>query len=217
MRWFGALVVPVLIGLVLFPPLDPPAAAGEDQPEAGKPRPKAGGTIAGTVKGRPKRYLKRGVLVYLEKVKGEFPPPKEHALMDQKNMRFVPHILPILVGTTVDFLNSDSVAHNVFSPDGEKYNLGTWPQGKTRSYTFKRTGVYSQLCHVHAEMEAFIVVLQNPHFARAGEDGKYEIKDVPPGTYTLVAWNERMKPARRSVRVTAGQATRAADFTLKRK
>ena len=157
------------------------------------------------------------IAVYVDAIPGkDFPAPAQHVVMDQKDLKFVPHILPVLVGTTVDFMNSDPVAHNVFSPDGEKYNLGTWPQGATRAYTFKQAGVYAQLCHVHPEMEGFIVVLQNPYFVLAGEDGKYELKNVPVGSYTLVAWNEKMEAGRVEVTVRTGETT-PADIELKRK
>lgn len=211
MRWTFPLQMLMLAGIAMLAAPGRSPALADEKPSAG-----SGGTIAGTVTGRPKRYMKRGVLVYLEKVKGKFPPPKKHAVLDQKDMKFIPHVLPILAGTTVDFLNSDSVAHNVFSPDGEKYNLGTWPKGKTRSYTFKKTGVYAQLCHVHPEMEGFVVVLQNRYFAMADADGKYKIGKVPPGTYTVVAWNERMAPKRGKVTVKAGKTVKL-DFKLKRK
>ena len=86
--------------------------------------------------------------------------------MDQKNLAFVPHVLPVVVGTTVDFLNSDQVLHNVFTPDkcAGKFNLGTWPKGETRSVKFDQTGCSPvMLCNVHPEMEGFVVVLQNPY------------------------------------------------------
>jgi hypothetical protein len=112
--------------------------------------------------------------------------------MDQKNLVFVPHTLPIVLGTTVDFLNSDSVRHNVFSPD-YPYNLGTWPQGQIKSQPFTKQGVFAQLCNVHPEMEAYIVVLQNPYFAVTDAEGKYAIKGVPAGKYTLKLWQEKLK------------------------
>jgi hypothetical protein len=119
-------------------------------------------------------------------------------------MRFIPHVVALLKGGTVVFNNSDAVRHNVFTPDGEKYNLGTWGQGETKSYTFKSVGVYHQLCNVHPEMLGFVVVLDNPYFAVSGDDGKFEIKNVPPGTYTLKTWSEKLPETSRQVTVTAG-------------
>jgi plastocyanin len=176
------------------------------------------GTIVGKVKAHGARNSGDAV-VYIEKIDGKsFPAPKEHALMDQKGLRFHPHVLPILVGTTVDFLNSDDVLHNVFSPDAcaGKVNLGTWPKGQKRSYTFKDADCQAvMLCNVHPEMEAFIVVCETPYFAVTKDDGSYEIKDVPPGKYTLKIWHEKLKGAPVQIDVPAkGDAT--ADFDIHR-
>jgi plastocyanin len=135
------------------------------------------------------------LVVFIAEAPGAFPASKEHVVMDQKKMTFVPHVLPVLVGSTVDFVNSDSVGHNVFSPDNEGYNLGTWPKGDRRSYTYKKTGVYTQLCSIHPEMEAFILVLQNPYFATTKADGHFTIPNLPPGHYALKVWGEKLKKA----------------------
>jgi plastocyanin len=154
------------------------------------------GTIVGKVTAHGVKNSADAV-VYIEKIDGKsFPAPKEHALMDQKGLRFHPHVLPILVGTTVDFLNSDDVLHNVFSPDAcaGKVNLGTWPKGQKRSYTFTKPECQAvMLCNVHPEMEGFVVVCETPYFAVSAADGSYEIKDVPPGKYTLTIWHEKLK------------------------
>ncbi len=134
-----------------------------------------------------------GLVVFVTKAPGTFTAPAEHAHVDQKNMKFVPRVLPVVAGATVDFVNSDSVNHNVFSPDNEGYNLGTWSKGEKRSYTFKREGVYTQLCSLHPEMEAFILVLGNPYFAIAAADGHFSIANVPAGHYVLQVWGEKLK------------------------
>ena len=152
-------------------------------------------------------------VVYLENVPGTYPPRTE--TLDQKSMTFVPHVLVITQGDTVDFLNHDTVAHNVFSPDGETYNLGTFKPNETRTYTFKRTGVYTQLCSLHSEMEAFIFVGQNPFAATVDEQGAFTIKDVPPGTYTIEVWSSSLKAAPQKVTVTAGGRANV-DFALHR-
>lgn len=155
------------------------------------------------------------LVVYVAAAQGTFAPPKTAPTMDQKGMRFVPHVLPIVVGTTVKFLNSDPVGHNVFSPDEEGYNLGTWTQGTTRSYTFKRAGVYTQLCSIHPEMEGYIVVLQNPYYAVTGPDGGFKI-ELPPGHYELKVWGEHLKSKDTKktfpVDVAAGGATTTIAF-----
>ncbi len=154
------------------------------------------GTIVGKVKAQGMKNSADAV-VYIDKVGDKsFPAPKEHPVMDQKGLKFHPHVLPVLTGTTVDFLNSDDVLHNVFSPDAcaDKMNLGTWPKGQKRSFTFKNAGCQAVLlCNVHPEMEAFVVVCETPWFAVTGDDGSYEIKDVPPGKYTLKIWHAKDK------------------------
>jgi hypothetical protein len=141
-------------------------------------------------------------------------PPAKPIELDQKGMIFLPHVLAVQTGTRVQFLNSDAVAHNVFSPEG-KYNLGTWPQGQTREHMFEKPGVYTQLCRVHPEMEAFIVVLNTPHFAVTDRAGKYAIADVPPGKYTLVAWGEKLKNLKQEVTIEAGK-TLTVDLAMAR-
>jgi len=176
------------------------------------------GDIKGNVKAKGAKHSGDAV-VYIDKIPGKtFMPPKEPALMDQKNLVFIPHVLPILAGTTVNYLNSDDVLHNVFTPDkcAERFNLGTWPKGQVRSYTFKEPGCVSvMLCNVHPEMEAYIVVLETPYFAVSAKDGAYVIKDVPAGKYTLRIWHEKLKGQEVSVEVPEkGDVT--VDFQLKR-
>lgn len=156
-------------------------------------------------------------VVYVDAVAGKtFAPPTAHAKMDQKNLLFAPHVLPILMGTTVDFVNSDAVLHNVFSPDKccEAFNLGSWPQGQSRSYTFKNRCVANLLCKVHPEMEGFILALPTPWFAVTDKAGAYVIKDVPDGAYTVKVWHPKFK-AEVTKPVTVAGAT-AADFEMKK-
>lgn len=178
--------------------------------------------FAGDIKGKVKAVGAKNnanAVVYIERIEGKkFDPPKESARMDQKNLTFIPHVLPILAGTTVDYLNSDDVMHNVFSPDQcvEKFNLGTWPKGKSRSYTFKKPGCISvMLCNVHPEMEAFVLVLETPYFAVSAKDGAYTIKNVPAGKYELKIWHEKLKGSSTSAEVP-GQGEVIADFELKK-
>ena len=161
------------------------------------------GTITGEVITKSPK-LKGGVVVHLEKVAGTFRPGRP-VTMDQKGMRFQPHVLAVLKGTTVVFKNSDAVRHNVFTPDGDKYNLGTWGQGESKAHAFNDLGLYHQLCNVHPEMGAIVFVAENPYFAVSGADGKFEIAGVPPGTYTLKAWSEKSKaPITQQVTVKVG-------------
>ena len=164
------------------------------------------GSITGQVAtSSPKQ--RANVVVYLEKVPGSFRPPARPVTLDQKGMKFVPHVLAVQKGATVMFTNHDNVRHNIFTPDGDKYNLGTWGMGESKPHTFTATGVYHQLCNVHPEMGGIVMVLDNPFFAVSGDDGKFTIPDVPPGKYTLKTWGEKLPDSSREVTVTAGAPT----------
>jgi plastocyanin len=175
----------------------------------------AGGTITGTVKVIGTASSADAV-VFIQQAPGRFQPPTEPVDMDQRKKAFVPHVLPIVAGTVVRFLNSDPTHHNVFSPDNEKYNLGTWRHGQTKVYTFDKCATfpcaYTQLCLLHPEMAAFIVVLQNPYFAVTDQSGGYEIANVPPGRYQLAVWRTKGKTLPKPVTVDAG-TTATVDFT----
>ena len=180
------------------------------------------GLLAGDIKGKVKAIGAKNnanAVAYIDKIPDKkFDPLKEAVVMDQKNLVFIPHVLPIVAGTTVKYLNDDDVLHNVFSPDkcADKFNLGTWPKGQTRSYKFDNIGCVSvMLCNVHPEMEAFVVVLQNPYFAVSSKDGSYEIKNVPPGKYTLRIWHEKLKGEEVTVEVPEKGAT-TVDFELRK-
>ena len=172
-----------------------------------------GGSVTGTITAKGLRS-NADVVVSLEAPGLAVTPPKEPVEMDQKGMQFTPHVLPVVRGTTVRFLNSDPTPHNVFSPEA-KYNLGTWAQGQHRDHTFDKPGVYTQLCRVHPEMEGFVVVLETPYFAVTNKAGSFAIEKVPAGKYTLVAWSERLKEGRQSVTVTGGEPTKV-NLTLTR-
>jgi plastocyanin len=156
-------------------------------------------------------------VVYVDAIPGKtFPAPAAHAKMDQKNLLFMPHVLPVLEGTTVDFLNSDAVLHNVFSPDkcADQFNLGSWPQGQIRSYTFKSRCKATLLCKVHPEMEGFVVALPTPWFAVTDKTGAYEIKGVPDGSYTVKVWHPKFKNETSKPVKISGETT--ADFQVKK-
>jgi plastocyanin len=134
--------------------------------------------------------------VWVDAITGKtFTPPAKHAVIDQNHLKFIPHVLVILQGTTVEFLNSEPTLHNIFWPwiGGNKKlanNLGTRPMGQKLSFTFNNPGVIPLLCNVHTEMSGYIVVVSTPYFAVTGPDGNFDIKDVPPGHYTLKFWSE---------------------------
>jgi len=170
------------------------------------------GTISGQVSG-----ISGPSVVYVDAISGKtFPAPAEHPVIDQKGLVYQPHVTAVLVGTTVDFLNSDSVAHNVFwtSIGGNKklgHNLGTWPKGEKKSFKFDAPGAVPILCNVHPEMSAYLVVVPTPYFATSDQAGNYKIENVPDGSYTVVAWHEGAKNQSKPVSVTGDTK---ADFTL---
>jgi plastocyanin len=171
------------------------------------------GDIVGKVDATPAKYLEETV-VYVEKAEG--PSAPKTAVMDQKGMKFVPHVLTITVGDSVKFLNSDGVDHNVYTTDNEGYNLGTFSKGTSREHVFSAKGVYSQLCSVHPEMLAWVFVGQNPHSAAVDpKDGTFKISGVPAGTYSVAVWNPKLKAPAQSVTVPAAGKV-DANFSVKR-
>jgi plastocyanin len=183
----------------------------------------AGHAMAGDVKGKVAVQGLRSagnIVVYVDAISGKkFDPPTQHVTIDQRQMAFVPKVTVVLQGTTVDFLNSDSVAHNVYWPSisGNKklaHNLGTWPKGERKSFQFNDPGAASLLCNVHPEMSGTVVVVATPYFAVTDRDGAFEIKNVPPGTYTLKTWSEDGKVTTQSVTVAAGSTD--VELTVKK-
>lgn len=172
------------------------------------------GVIKGTVSASRLKSPKN-ILVYIEKVEGqEFSAPQEPAEMDQKSLVFVPYVLPILLGTTVAFHNADDLKHNVFGVGDYDFDLGTWGKGRVETYTFDKLGEVAILCNVHPEMEAYIVVLQNPYFDLTDAAGNYTIKNVPLGTYKIKTWHDRLKSVNKEVMSSTGEII--VDLTLKR-
>ena len=145
------------------------------------------------------------VVVYIDKIPGKtFAPPTTPVTLDQVNLRFTPHVLPVLVGTNVAFPNSDPVRHNVFSPTANwKFNLGTYPRGSTKFRVFDKPGAITLLCNVHAEMSAYVIVTETPYSAVTDKDGKFALRNVPPGTYVLKTWHPKARPS--SMNITAGE------------
>ena len=170
------------------------------------------GTISGTISG-----AKGASVVYVNAPAGKtYPAPKEKQTLDQKGLMFQPHIMVVQQGTTVDFLNSDNVAHNVFWPSisGNKklsHNMGTWPKDQNKPFKFDNSGVVTLLCNVHPEMSGFLVVSPSPYYAVSDENGKYKIENVPEGAYSVTIWHEGTKPQSKQLTVAADTK---ADFTL---
>ncbi len=160
------------------------------------------------------------IAVYVDVIPDKkFEAPKDHVVIDQRKMAFIPHVVAVQLGTTVEFLNSDPVGHNVYWPSvsGNKklsHNLGTWPKGKKKPFQFNDPGVASLLCNVHPEMSGYVVVVPTPYFAVTDKDGNFEIKNMPVGKYTLKTWSEEGKPTTQAVDVSG--ATVTVDVTVKK-
>lgn len=148
-----------------------------------------------------------GAIVYLESAEPTpSPATPVHVGMDQKNLAFVPGVLPVVRGTVVDFTNSDNVLHNVFSPStiAEEFDLGAYSQGQKRSVTLNEVGEVLVLCNIHMEMEARILVFKDPYFAVVDSHGDFQIPEVLPGAYIVKIWRNRFLPYTRSLTVPAG-------------
>ncbi len=141
------------------------------------------------------------IVIYVDGIpEGHFNPPAEHAAIHQKRMTFLPHVLPVMQGTTVDFYNDDPLNHGVSWPSvsGNKklsHHLGIWPQGEMRSFTFSDPGVVPLLCYLHPEMSGFVIVLPTPYFAVTDEGGRFCLKGVPAGDRVVKFWSEEGEPA----------------------
>jgi plastocyanin len=141
-----------------------------------------------------------------------------HARMDQRNETFVPHVLAIVAGTTVDFPNNDQTYHSVFSLSrGNSFDLGRYAVGRSGSHTFTRPGIVRVFCDIHSHMSAFILVFAHRYFAVTDAEGRYRLDSVPPGTYTVAVWHETVRgdPPKRAVTVPDAGGDVDADFSLK--
>lgn len=164
------------------------------------------GTIEGRLQSRDPKLVFSDAIISVEDVSAPAP-ASNSAVMDQRGLKFVPHVLPIVVGTTVEFPNNDPLKHNVFSiSPAKRFNLGLYGRGVVRRLRFDRPGIVELLCNVHQEMSAYIVVLKNRLFARAAPDGAFRIVSVSPGKHQLRWWHERMGERTREIEVPASGA-----------
>lgn len=183
------------------------------------------GTVSGTIRAWRAKIKTNGpkndktAVVFLEQAEGKTHPPVDKlAVMDQKGLVFIPYVLLIRTGTTVEFRNSDNEKHNVYflyDKTGEQLDIGTWGPGQSVRHKFEAAGVVITLCKLHLEMAAYIVVLDNPYFTEAIIDGKtrrasYTIENVPPGKYILKVWHKKykMKGKYAEIIVESGKTTK---------
>ena len=143
--------------------------------------------------------------------------PAGRVKLDQRNQAFEPHLLAVTVGTTVDFPNDDPMFHNVMSlARGNAFDLGRYPQGRSKSVRFDTPGIVPVVCDIHAHMSAYILVFSHPFFTVTDVDGRYAIPRIPAGTYTLKVWSELGVTESKRVTVADG-VTIDADFVVPRK
>ena len=140
-----------------------------------------------------------------------------HARMDQRNEAFVPHVLAIVAGTIVDFPNNDQTYHNVFSLSKPSFDLGRYAAGRSKSVRFDRPGIVRVFCDIHSHMSAFILVFAHRYFSVTDEEGRYRLENVPPGTYTVMFWNESTALESRRVTVPETGGDVELNVTLARR
>jgi plastocyanin len=159
----------------------------------------------------------RDFVVYIAGPVEGAPSPSKIEKIRQKDAMFSPHVLPIMVGTVVEWPNDDDIFHNVFSKsDANPFDLDLYKKGDPpkRSPPFSKPGEVDVFCSIHARMSCIILVLENPYFALADARGRYTISDVPPGRYTLVAWQERLPKDSQEITVPAAGNLSGINFTL---
>ena len=136
--------------------------------------------------------------------------------VNQKGAAFLPHVLPVLAGTTVEWPNNDDIFHNVFSMSqagAGPFDLGLYKNPEVKRVVFGKPGRVDVFCSIHANMNCIVLVLENPCFAVADDAGHYAITNVPPGTYKLKAWHERLPTQTQEITVPAEGEVKV-DFTL---
>ncbi len=171
-----------------------------------------GGTITGTVSlfGKTKKHA----AVHLVGIKAPVEVPEEHGVIVQKGQRYIPRVLPVVKGTTVDFPNNDTVFHNAFSlTPGNSFDFGTYGPGKNPGALFNAAVPTDIFCNMHEQMQGLVLVLEHPYFDLTSKQGTYTLKNVPEGTYAIKAWINPTLSEEKSVNVGAGETVNI-DFDL---
>jgi plastocyanin len=155
----------------------------------------------------------RNVVVYLKDAPARQLAPTRVEI-HQRDESFIPRVVAVPVGSTVDFPNDDPIYHNVFSLSSAKnFNLGRFPQGKSKSVTFDKPGLIRVFCDIHSHMSATVLVFNHPWFAIPDETGRFQLPEVPSGDREITAWHERLGDTTLRVRVDSGRPS-TADFVL---
>jgi plastocyanin len=154
-------------------------------------------TVTGSVElsGSALKGDSSGAVVWLEPMDAHQAAPTRRERMIQKNKTFTPHVLPISLGSSVEFPNLDPIFHNAFSNfNGQIFDLALYPPGKSRTVTFRRPGVVRIFCNIHPTMSAVIVVVDTPYYAVSDRSGRFTLPDVAPGRYRQNVFFERATP-----------------------
>jgi plastocyanin len=147
----------------------------------------------------------KNVVVYLKGITFKGALPASHQAIRQENEAFVPRVMAVTRGSTVDFPNGDPFFHNVFSLSSAlSFDLGRYPMGRSKSTTFTNAGLVKVFCHIHSHMSASILVLDHPYFTIPQLDGTFTLPNVPVGTYAIVGWHERIGERAGTVQVQPG-------------
>jgi plastocyanin len=139
--------------------------------------------------------------------------PKSRVI-EQRNKEFAPHVMAVPVGSTVSFPNFDAIYHNVFSLSKTKpFDLGMYKNGETREVKLDKAGIVRLGCNLHASMSGYLIVVDAPHYAVVGNDGKFSFASLKPGKYKVQAWNERSgEPTTTEVVIKAGANDTSIDL-----
>jgi plastocyanin len=158
------------------------------------------------------------VIVYVKDVQGSFPPPSTPAVLDQKGCKYIPHVTAVQVGQPVQIKNSDATLHNVHAmPEvNSQFNEGQPVQNMVSTKKFDKVEMkpFRIKCDVHGWMKSYMAVLPHPYHAVSQTNGTFSIANLPPGSYTLVAWHEKYGQQEQAVTVGAKEQKQVS-FTFK--
>lgn len=180
---------------ITVPVTTPAPSAAYGPRRVAKPAPRSGSELA-------------NVIVFIQDAPKASAPPPTRARILQENETFVPRVVGVTRGSTVDFPNGDPFFHDVFSLSRSgTFDLGSYPRGQTKSHQFRRAGLVKVYCHIHSHMSASIMVFDHTFFTIPREDGSFTIDDVPAGTYNVSAWHERIGEHSQPVKIEAGRSS----------